>query len=122
MRTPKVLGPLKKEERRNRKKAEEGRDPDMNGENVPEIGKRLNLEIKDTEPEENWIFPRSAITKEERKRLFGKELEVVIATTFLNHKYTSRNELYRQVKGGAIGLQLILVVMIIEMIVDILFW
>ena len=46
VRTPKVSGPLKKEERRNREETEEGRDLDMDGEDVPRIGEMLDLEVK----------------------------------------------------------------------------
>ena len=45
-------------------------------------------------------------TKEEGKRIIAKVLEVAIKTTFKNHIYSFKNELFKQEKGGAIGLRL----------------
>ena len=64
------------------------------------------METWDNEPEGHWVFPRLPATKEERTKLFGKVLEVVITSTFKNHIYSYRNTLYKQLKGGAIGLRL----------------
>ena len=63
------------------------------------VGERLDLEMEDTDPEENWIFPREPVTKEEKKKLFGKVLEVLVKTTFANHIYSYRNQLYKQTNG-----------------------
>ena len=38
--------------------------------------------------------------------MLGKVLEVLVCATFSNHIYSNRNELYKQLKGGAIGLRL----------------
>ena len=49
---------------------------------------------------------REPISRQERKQVFGKVLEVAIKAMFSNHIYTYKNELYRQNNGGAIGLRL----------------
>ena len=46
------------------------------------------------------------MTREERKKMVGKMLEVAIKATFKNHVYLYRNPLFRQAKGGVIGLRL----------------
>ena len=52
------------------------------------------------------MFTREPITKEEKKKMIGKVIEEAIKVTFSNHTYTYRNEFYKQIKGGAIGLRL----------------
>ena len=64
------------------------------------------MENWDNEPEGHWGWPRPPATKEERSKLFGKVLEILIRETFKNHIYTYRNSLYKQRRGGAIGLRL----------------
>ena len=54
----------------------------------------------------SWKFPRKPVSREERKKLFGKVIEVAVLTTFRNHIYMYRNDLYKQKRGGAIGLRL----------------
>ena len=79
------------------------------------IGERLDLEFWDNEPEGHWIFPQLPVTKKERSWLFGKVLEVVITAMLKNPVYTNRNSLFKQVKGGVIGLRLMEVVAMIVM-------
>ena len=38
--------------------------------------------------------------------MFGKVIEILVSTKFANHFYTYKNELFKQLKGGAIGLRL----------------
>ena len=79
------------------------------------IGERLDLEFWDNEPEGHWIFPQLPVTKKERSWLFGKVLEVVITAMLKNYVYTNRNSLFKQVKGGVMGLRLMEVVAIFVM-------
>ena len=90
VRNPKVSGPLKKEERR--QPDEEGEKDPNEGEDVIRIGERLDNELDDMESDERWIYPREPVTREERKRMFGKVLEILVTTTFANHIYTYKNE------------------------------
>ena len=101
---PKIAGPLKREERRSKVK-DDDEDDDEEDERL-EVGEKLDVELEDTDPEDNWIFPREPVTREEKKKLFGKVLEVLVKTTFANHIYSYRNKLYKQMNGGAIGLRL----------------
>ena len=79
----------------------------MRGEDdIPRIGERLDCDMEDNELDDNWIFPREPVSKEERKKMFGKVLEILVSTTFANYIYLYKNELYKQLKGGAIGLRL----------------
>ena len=55
------------------------------------------------------------MTKKERSWLFGRVLEVVITAMLKNPVYTNRNSLFKQVKGGVIGLRLMEVVVMIVM-------
>ena len=64
VRNPKISGPLKRSER---KPEEMDRQEE---EDVIRIGECLDQEMEDTEPDENWRFPRKPVTKEEWKKLF----------------------------------------------------
>ena len=55
------------------------------------------------------------MTKKERSQLFGRVLEVVITAMLKNYVYTNRNSLFKQVKGGVMGLRLMEVVAIFVM-------
>ena len=55
--------------------------------------------------EEAWLFP-GELPPQQRKKIIGKVLEVAVRTTFRNHIYMYGNKLYRQLKGGPIGLRL----------------
>ena len=79
------------------------------------IGERLDLEFWDNELEGHWIFPQLPVTKKERSWLYGKVLEVVITPMLKNPVYTNWNSLFKQVKGGVIGLRLMEVVAMIVM-------
>ena len=69
------------------------------------IGRRLDLKMEDNEPDGNWIFLWEPVSKEERKYTLGKVLEILVSTIFAKHIYLYKNELYKQLKGGAIGLR-----------------
>ena len=61
-------------------KREESKETEEDGDDEdPKIGEKLDIEMEDNEPDENWVFPREPATKEERKRLLsctGKGREV----------------------------------------------
>ena len=100
-----MSGPMMKEERRDLEKEEVG-DIDWECEEELVIGRREDPESKDFEPEDRWAFTREPATREERKKMLGKVIEEAVKVTFCNHVYTYRNRIYRQKKGGAIGLRL----------------
>ena len=104
----KMSGPLSRDQRKeeSEKPRKENID-DINWENGGvRIGEKLDEDPEDTEPDSKWLFTREPVSKEEKKRMMGKILEVAIKATFQNHIYTYRNDLYYQQKGGAIGLRL----------------
>ena len=47
--------------------------------------------------------------------MFGKVIEVLVSTTFANHIYSYKNQLFKQLKGGALGLRLTGIVALIVM-------
>ena len=105
VKSPKMSGPLPRTERLEGRK-EELEDVEWEAEDQLQIGARLDQDPQDTEPDSRWVDVREPVSKEERKKVFAKVLEVAIKATFKNHIYTYKNELYRQNKGGAIGLRL----------------
>ena len=56
--------------------------------------------------DKDWLPAEAQPNEDQKRKLFGKVLEVMVATTFSNHIYVYRNDLFRQARGGAIGLRL----------------
>ena len=56
--------------------------------------------------ESKWTAGRTDLSREERRAVLAKTIEVAIRETFKNHCYRFDGQLYRQTKGGAIGLRL----------------
>ena len=56
---------------------------------------------------ESWVWPKSPkhYSDEEKGRLMEKVVEVAVNTTFETHFYQWGGQLYRQRRGGAIGLK-----------------
>ena len=53
--------------------------------------------------ESKWFKYHREYTEEERRLLISKMVLVALETTFGNHIYQCRNNLYRQSQGGGIG-------------------
>ena len=53
-----------------------------------------------------WVPVREPASKVGKRKVLGKVLEVALRAPFKNHIYTYKNELFRQKRGGAIGLRL----------------
>ena len=53
-----------------------------------------------------WRYNTREYNENEKISVLAKVFEVGIRTTFLNHIYMFKNELYHQQAGGAIGLRL----------------
>merc|ERR1712105_280870 len=56
--------------------------------------------------ESKWTAGRIDLNREERRTVIAKVIEVAIRETFRNHCYRFDGQLYKQTKGGAIGLRL----------------
>ena len=52
-----------------------------------------------------WKKPPKFLIKEDRRRILGKVIEIMIRTTFGHHYYKWGEDVMRQVSGGAIGLR-----------------
>ena len=81
-----MSGPLTREERKELGK-EEIADIDWDNEESLALGERKDPEPRDFEPEDRWAFTREPVTREERKKMVGKLIEVAIKATFKNHIY-----------------------------------
>ena len=53
-------------------------DVDWENEEDLALGERKDPDPRDQEPEGKWVFTREPVSKEERKRMVGKMLEVAI--------------------------------------------
>ena len=102
IRTSIMSGPLPREDRRDK-----GLDVEWDREEELEVGSRQDPEPPKTakDPAKNWTFP-GEVPPESRRKLLGKVIEVAIRTTFSNHVYLYNNKLYKQTRGGSIGLRL----------------
>ena len=70
----------------------------------PEIkGKEKNTQI-------TWVFPDRTPTEQEKKKLHGIVIEIVIRTLFDNFVYTFGGENYLQLEGGPIGCRITMAV------------
>ena len=75
---------------------------------------KTNLEVKNIEKENNssktkkiiWKKAKRAPTKEEKRKMFGKALEIMLVLCLDNHCYQFDNKVRVQAKGGPIGLKL----------------
>jgi hypothetical protein len=63
--------------------------------------KNKNKNVKD-----NYLEPKRKPTAIEKRRLFGKALEILLVTALKNHVYQFGNEIRVQKRGGPIGLKL----------------
>ena len=70
-----------------------------------DIGSRQDPEPTLLDNDHNWTFP-GELTPEAKRLVLRKVLEVAMRTTFSNHIYLFYNNLFRQEKGGPIGLRL----------------
>ena len=61
----------------------------------------LGPEVHD---QEQWKFPDVIITEDERREIIATVVSIAVKELFSNHLYTFGNKIYRQSKGGAIGL------------------
>ena len=115
VRTNLLSGPLPRDSRTDRTQAEDTEDPgDLSLEDIEwdreedlEVGSRQDPEPARTsvDQEEAWIFP-GELPPPARRKILGKVLEIAVKTTFSNHIYLFHNRLFRQGKGGPIGLRL----------------
>ena len=71
------------------------------------FGQRPGIEnVSDESPGAwKWFKAPETYTEEDKRRLLGKLVEVAVRTTFETHFYQWGGRLYRQKKGGAIGLR-----------------
>ena len=70
-------------------------------------GARPQVEnVSDSSPGSwRWYRDPSHYSREDRRRLLGKLVEVAVRTTFETHFYQWGGRIYRQGRGGAIGLK-----------------
>ena len=62
----------------------------------------LGQEVGDTE---QWRFPKVKLTEEEKRMILAEVIKIVAEVMFENHLYTFGGKVYRQRKGGPIGLR-----------------
>ena len=60
---------------------------------------------KETGDIEQWIFPEVVLSQEEKKGILAAITRLMTELMFNNHIYTFGGKMYRQVKGGPIGLR-----------------
>ena len=53
-----------------------------------------------------WTFPRKTPGKLSTRKMFSVAIEIMVARTIALHDYQFKEEIFRQTKGGAIGLDL----------------
>ena len=84
---------------------EEDSGHDQDWEQELRIGANQDSEPTQTnsDKEENWSFLAEPGASD-KKKMIWKVLEVAIKTTFGNHIYLFHNKLFKQLKGGPIGL------------------
>ena len=70
-------------------------------------GPRPSIEIVGAGSEGSWMWPKdpSTYSEKDKRRLLGKVVEISVETTFNTHFYKWSGKVYRQTKGGAIGLK-----------------
>ena len=71
-------------------------------------GKRPTILTVDCEDKkERWCWSRhpNTFSPAEKRKLLGKVVEILVKVTFENHFYKWNNNIYRQTKGGPIGLR-----------------
>ena len=56
--------------------------------------------------ESKWTTGKEQLSRGERRAIIAKVIEIAIRETFRNHVYRFDGQLFRQTKGGAIGLRL----------------
>ena len=70
----------------------------------PEVG-GTGPQGKETGDTEQWIFPDVILSEEEKKMIVGATTRLMIEILFKNHIYTFGGKMFRQEKGGPIGLR-----------------
>ena len=71
-------------------------------------GKRPTiLTVEEDERRQRWGWKKApgSFTEEEKRRLLARVVRIMVRETFSNHFYKWGDSLYRQVKGGPIGLR-----------------
>ena len=63
-----------------------------------------NPEEEASKTESKWTTGKEQLSRSERRAIIAKVIEIAIRETFKNHAYRFDGQLYRQMKGGAIGL------------------
>ena len=54
---------------------------------------------------EQWVWPRVKLTEEERTMVIAEVVKILAEVMFQNHLYTFGGQVYRQKRGGPIGLR-----------------
>ena len=71
-------------------------------------GRRPTILTVDSEDsKERWIWKKhpDSFSPQEKRKLLGKVVEILVKVTFENHFYKWNNNIYRQTRGGPIGLR-----------------
>ena len=68
----------------------------------PKIGA---CKVKDAEEKWIWMKQPDSYTKEERLKVIAKMIQIMVQTTFKSHFYQWGGAIYKQEKGGPIGLR-----------------
>ena len=54
---------------------------------------------------EQWIFPRVTLTEEEKKEIVATVIKIAVGAMFEHHYYSFKGKIFKQLKGGPIGLR-----------------
>ena len=70
-------------------------------------GTRPGINNVNKNSKNSWKWPKDPekYSEEEKKKILGKVVEIAVKCTFETHFYQREGHLYRQKKGGAIGLK-----------------
>ena len=60
---------------------------------------------KEPHDQEQWRFPPIKLTEEDKKEILGQVIAICVDILFKNHLYTFGGDVFRQLKGGPIGLR-----------------
>ena len=60
---------------------------------------------KETVDQEQWVFSKVVFTKKEEQQLIIEVLKIAVKTLFTKQFYTFGGRMFRQSKGGPIGLR-----------------
>ena len=55
---------------------------------------------------ENWLEPEEKTNKMEKRKMLGEAMKIAIRFIMKNHIYEFDNHMYKQAKGGPIGLEI----------------